>query len=136
MRRRFDEGGPAWVAVAYADWRAAGDPTPDEVLEASCDSPTICGLLLDTWSKAHPLLIDEVLLAWSKRVREAGKFLAVAGSLNAATIPDLAGLRPDIVAVRGAACAAGNRRASIDPARVADLAELVSRLGPIPCRLG
>ncbi|WP_165231440.1 (5-formylfuran-3-yl)methyl phosphate synthase [Aquisphaera insulae] len=134
VREQLGDAGPAWIAVAYADWKSAGAPSPDEVLEAATESDAISGLLLDTWSKACPLRIDPELVAWSRRVRATGKRLAVAGGLDAAAIPGVACLRPDIVAVRGAACGGGDRRSFVEPERVAKLAMLVRRLELTPCR--
>ena len=52
--------------------------------------------------------------------------LAVAGGLDLETIAALDRVAPDIVAVRGAACFDGDRRAAIDPVRVAELARAVA----------
>ncbi|QEH33940.1 hypothetical protein OJF2_24720 [Aquisphaera giovannonii] len=136
LMRRLDGSGPSWVGVAYADWRSAGSPSPDELLEAAGDSPETVGILLDTWAKSDRLRIDDSLVHWSGRVRERGKFLAVAGGLDASSIPGLDVLEPDIVAVRGAACEGGDRRAPVVASRVERLAELVSELGRVPCRRG
>jgi uncharacterized protein (UPF0264 family) len=52
----------------------------------------------------------------------------IAGSLGLDTIPHLEPFAPDIVAVRGAACVGGDRRAGIDPLRVAGLAKVAADL--------
>ena len=52
----------------------------------------------------------------------------IAGSLGPDTIPHLEPFAPDIVAVRGAACVGGDRRAGIDPVRVARLAKAAAAL--------
>jgi (5-formylfuran-3-yl)methyl phosphate synthase len=57
-----------------------------------------------------------------------GKLLVIAGSLGLDTIPHLEAFAPDIVAVRGAACVDGDRRAGIDPVRVARLAKAAAAL--------
>lgn len=129
LRRRLESGrAPSWIAVAYADWRCAGAPHPDLVLEAAQEDPHIVGVLVDTWDKSLPPPIDDGWRPWAERVRRAGKILALAGRLDRTSLARLAGLEPDIVAVRGAACAGGDRRASIDAARVAELARLASQL--------
>jgi hypothetical protein len=129
LRSRLgDNDGPAWIAVAYADWRTASAPDPDAVLEAACESPHIIGVLIDTWAKTRPLRFDSAWVSWANRVRESGKMLAVAGGLDLASIAALHTAAPDIIAVRGAACVEGNRRAAIDPARVAELARVVASL--------
>jgi uncharacterized protein (UPF0264 family) len=120
--------GPPWIAVAYADWRTADAPDPDAVLRVAGRSPDVAGILVDTWQKAGPFRADPTWLAWTDRVREAGLILALAGGLDLAAIDGLDGLAPDIVAVRGAACVGGDRRAAIDPDRVRRLARVVADL--------
>lgn len=98
------------VAVIYADWRAAEAPPPQDVLTAARQLG--CGaVLVDTYNKrAGGLLdhwrIDEVrqLIA---EARAAGMLAVIAGSLNADTVPQIAPLLPDYVAVRGAVCRGG-----------------------------
>jgi uncharacterized protein (UPF0264 family) len=129
LRSRLgDEHGPLWIAVAYADWTPASAPGPDAVLEAACESTRIGGVLVDTWDKTEPLSLDKGWIAWAQRVKRSGKLLAVAGGLGIDSISSLVPLAPDVVAVRGAACVDGNRRASIDPQRVAKLAQAVLAL--------
>jgi (5-formylfuran-3-yl)methyl phosphate synthase len=112
--------GPAWVAVVYADWVRADAPAPDVVaavaLAAGC-----AGVLVDTWDKTRPSPIDLRWEPWIRRVQRAGLFLALAGGLDAASIARLAPLRPDLFAVRGAACKDASRCGAIDPNRVATL---------------
>jgi (5-formylfuran-3-yl)methyl phosphate synthase len=119
----------SWVAVSYVDWRAAGAPDPDAVIEAASTFEWCRGVLFDTWDKAGTESID---LGWRsriERVRRTGRMVAIAGSLNLGRIEELAGLQPDIWAVRGAACKSGQRLGSIDPDRVAQLVEAVRRAG-------
>ena len=56
------------------------------------------------------------------RVRDSGRFVALAGSLDVEAIGRLAPLAPDIFAVRGSACAGGDRLGPIDSERVSILA--------------
>jgi uncharacterized protein (UPF0264 family) len=119
---------PAWIAVAYADWKRAGAPDPDAVLATACESEQIVGVLLDTWDKAQRLVLDLPLVSWAARVRCHGKLLAIAGGLDVDLIAELDRFMPDIVALRGAACVDGNRRALIDPQRVSKLARLAARI--------
>lgn len=113
---------PAWVAVVYVDWQAAGAPCPDAVIEAASKLAICHGILFDTWDKSNGLAID---LTWKPRVdrvRAAGRFVALAGSLDASAIRRLAPLAPEIFAVRGSACVDGDRLGPIDPRRVSILA--------------
>ena len=123
VRRR---GGPGarWVAVAYADWQPAGSPDPDEVLAEALEVPDCAGVLVDTWDKSHPSPIDstERWIEWVARIRQSGRFVALAGGLDQAAIGRLAPLRPDLFAVRGAACDSSDRRSTVCRNRVAGLA--------------
>ncbi|MFO0909546.1 MAG: (5-formylfuran-3-yl)methyl phosphate synthase [Isosphaeraceae bacterium] len=114
--------GPAWVAVIYSDWERAGAPHPHEVLEVALSSEDCGGLMIDTWDKTRPGAIERSWHDWIDHARSAGRLTAIAGSINALTIAGLRLLRPDIVAVRGAACRDGDRRKPVDALRVAELA--------------
>ena len=79
------------------------------------------GLLIDTWDKSRPGGLD---LSWApivERARGAGRLVALAGRLDLDAIRRLAPLRPDLFAVRGAACLGGDRLATVDRGRVAEL---------------
>jgi uncharacterized protein (UPF0264 family) len=124
--------GPAWVAVTYVDWIEADSPHPEKVLDAALDSGC-AGILVDTWTKGRPSPLDRTWDTWVGRARRGGLLVAIAGGLGAGDIARLAPLRPDLFAVRGAACAGGDRRGTIDPARVDRLARLAgsaARRGP------
>jgi uncharacterized protein (UPF0264 family) len=120
--------GPPWVAVAYADWQTARAPRPEEILDIASGVPECIGLLVDTWDKSRHGGVD---LSWSPlvtRAQESGRLVALAGRLDEASIRRLAPLRPDLFAVRGAACLGGDRMAPIDRERVATLSRLVALL--------
>jgi uncharacterized protein (UPF0264 family) len=124
--RRVEPGETRWVAVAYADWETARAPRPDEILAAALDAEDCAGVLVDTWDKGRPSPL-EPSAAWSDwvdRGRRAGRFVALAGGLDVASIARLAPLRPDLFAVRGAACAGSERRGQIQSERVAELARV------------
>ncbi|MCA1686503.1 MAG: (5-formylfuran-3-yl)methyl phosphate synthase [Planctomycetia bacterium] len=125
LRRRWG-GGPSWVAVAYADWERADAPPPGDVLDVAVASDDCAGVLIDTWDKSRPSPVDLTWAPWFDRARQCGRLTALAGGLDAPAIGRLAPLRPDVVAVRGAACSGGDRGAEVDPARVAALARVAS----------
>ena len=52
------------------------------------------------------------------RVREAGLFAGLAGSLRATHVATFASLAPDVLGFRGALCKDGDREAPIDPAAI------------------
>ena len=116
-------------------YRLASGPisSPDSIITAAGEFAECRGVLFDTWNKKSGLRIDDSWQARVDRVRDSGQFVAIAGSLNIETIQRLAGLEPDIVAVRGAACAGGDRLKSVDSQRVSDLAQVA---GSIPARSG
>lgn len=125
--------GPAWVAVAYADYAVAAAPDPDAVIDAALGcrdgSDGHCvGLLIDTWKKGRPTPL-EPSNGWARRVgraRAGGLMVALAGGLAEADIRRLTPLAPDLFAVRGAACIGGRRLGPIDPGCVARLARLAA----------
>ena len=122
--------GPSWVAVAYLDWQTADAASPDAVIDAAIDARAACaGLLVDTYDKSATTRLDSGWTERLRRARAAGLFLALAGRLDAAEMRRLSWLQPDIFAVRGAACRAGDRTAPIDRERVCELARAAAQAG-------
>ncbi|MGE3818788.1 MAG: (5-formylfuran-3-yl)methyl phosphate synthase, partial [Isosphaeraceae bacterium] len=111
-----------WVAVIYADWRTARAPHPDLVLEVALSSDDCDGILIDTFDKSPPSPVDLSCRKWIERARNAGRLVALGGGIDLDAIARLGPLKPDIFAVRGAACYDGNRHNDVDPSRVAQLA--------------
>lgn len=127
--RRACGPGPSWIAVVYADWSVARAPHPDAVREAAQAADDCAGILIDTWDKSRPspLSADPTWRGWFARARRGRPLLiALAGGLDETAIARLAPLGPDLFAVRGAACVAGDRRAGIDPRRVARLSRVIA----------
>jgi uncharacterized protein (UPF0264 family) len=84
LRRRLSEhavGRPSWVGVAYIDWRRAGSPPPEEIIQACLSVDECRGVLFDTWDKSHRATIDLTWKPWLDQVRDSGRFVALAGSL-------------------------------------------------------
>ena len=111
------------VAGAYADARrVAHSPLAPGLLPRVARAAGVDVCLLDTavkdgrglldWLSAHALtaLVDEA--------HELGLEVALAGALRAEDMPVVGATGADIVGVRSAACAAGRRTGSLDPARV------------------
>ncbi len=115
------------VAVAYADWRSAGAPSPGEVLERT-DSTCARALLVDTFDKTEGDLFrwldPRALSVLVRRAKLEGLMVAVAGSLSSGTIPVACHAGADVVAVRGAACV-GGRLGSVDAGQVRGLRSLL-----------
>lgn len=106
-----------WIAVAYADWQAAGAPLPRLVAEAAIAAGCE-GVLIDTYDKASGGLFDALSIRELKEcaaiVRQAGKAFALAGRLRIDDVERAIDLRPDIIGIRSAACRQGRRDLEID----------------------
>ena len=126
--RRLDNAPTGWVAVAYADWDRAGAPDPDDVIAAALDADNCPGVLVDTWDKTLgcPIEANDLWQDRVDRVQRSGRFVALAGRLDLATIRRLSPLKPNLFAVRGAACEGFRRDGLVSAALVAELAGAVS----------
>ena len=118
------------VVVAYADWARAEAPRPADVAAVIVQAPWKI-LLIDTWIKDGSTLLDwlstDELSRMIQQCRDAGKRVALAGSLSAAEIDRLRDVRPDWFAVRGAVCE-GGREGSVSEVRVRELAHFLHLL--------
>ena len=118
------------VAVAYADWRRANAPAPDEVTAYAIKNrwPVV---LFDTWRKDGATLFDWLpvpdLARLTQPLHAARLRFALAGSLAFEHLPLLTPLNPDWLAVRGAVCRQGDRGAVLDGDRVARWTRALSR---------
>jgi hypothetical protein len=108
------------VAVVYADWRAARAPDPGDVLKIGVDIGCPA-LLIDTWDKSAGALFDhwqvEDLRHYINDVRKHKLIVVLAGSLIGNYYQLAASIKPDFVAVRGAACDRG-RSGAVSKERV------------------
>jgi uncharacterized protein (UPF0264 family) len=124
VRREFESaagGSFGWIAVAYADWRAAEAPLPEAVLDAAVK--TDCrGILLDTYVKTGRTLLDWMpvheLRSFVEGTRQHRLLTAVAGSVRPEMLPALISAHPDIIAIRTVACRDGDRNGTVDAASV------------------
>ncbi|MGH7536398.1 MAG: (5-formylfuran-3-yl)methyl phosphate synthase [Gemmatimonadales bacterium] len=116
------------VAVAYADHALALAASPSDVTRAAARAGAR-GILLDTWAKEGPPLLDRLSSAqlrdWVDAGRQAGLLTAVAGGLEAHTVPAAMAAGPDILGVRGAACD-GGREGKVSRTRVAGLRSAIA----------
>jgi uncharacterized protein (UPF0264 family) len=118
------------VAVVYADQMAAAAPPAHSIIREA--ARLHCGaVLVDTWQKRAGNLLDH----WSVQqvhefvsdVGSQGMLSVVAGSLTIASLGTILPTRPDVIAVRGAACQ-GDRTGKIVGMKVEQLrAMLVER---------
>lgn len=122
---------PGIVLAAYADSARADAPDIRDVCQAAIQFAErgVVGLLIDTCVKDGSNLLDhaeaKLLRDVVEQSRDAGLMTALAGSLTIQTIPEVAAIRPHIVAVRGAACESSDRRAWIAAERVAKIKHLL-----------
>ena len=116
------------VLTCYADSQRADSPPVDEVCHHAISSRASV-LLLDTWGKDGTRLLDWLSAHALERIiracHDGGVRVALGGSLGRRDIERLLPLRPDWVAVRGAACAHGRRDGPLDPLAVAALVALI-----------
>jgi uncharacterized protein (UPF0264 family) len=116
------------VAVAYADWRRASAPRPEQVCAFAAWQPA-GAFLLDTWGKDGSSLLDWMspaeVTSLCQRCREAGVRVALAGSLGPEEIRALKPARPDWFAVRGAVCMGRDRTAAVEEDKVRQLVEML-----------
>jgi len=135
---------PRIVLTAYADWECAQAPPLDDVFSLAVEHPGSV-LLIDTHCKVapgngkhRPTLLDwirvEAIEDLCRRCREADVKIALAGSLGMEEIRSIRFAQPNWFAVRGAACADGDRQGAIDAYRVRMLLQLIRafRQEPMP----
>ncbi|MBB76932.1 MAG: hypothetical protein CMJ75_20700 [Planctomycetaceae bacterium] len=130
--RRMQSLDPATdrVAVAYADWRAAGSPHPDDVLGFAVEFGC-AALLVDTYQKKSGDLFSSLgnrfLRNLVEQARRQRLVTVLAGSLRGRSYDAALALQPGYVAVRGAACAT-ERTARIDGERVRQLKRRIAEV--------
>lgn len=119
-----------WVAVAYADGEQAGAPDVDWVLQTAIESGCRV-LLIDTHDKNGRSLLHHIspnsLQAVRRKTLKHGLKLALAGSVATSNLPQLLRFQPDIIAVRGAVCAQGDRTATVCKNLVQEFRTAMSR---------
>ncbi|HMP17218.1 MAG TPA: (5-formylfuran-3-yl)methyl phosphate synthase [Gemmatales bacterium] len=118
-----------FIGVVYADHSLVRAPGLETVLGWLLSTrQTDTGLLIDTAIKDGRNLLYwfslDMLQHTARLCLEHGLFLALAGSLQRADIPQLVQeVKPDIIAVRGAACGEAGRLGQVQTDRVRSLVE-------------
>lgn len=122
-------GQPRLVVVAYADFELAEAPPVEDVANFASQWPGNV-FMIDTFTKAPGHLLDWLsfkrICALCCRCRDAYLKVALAGSLTRELIAQLAPLRPDWFAVRGAVCGKSDRQAAVEESRVRALVQLLA----------
>lgn len=116
------------IPVAYADNSVCAAPTWRQILPVAVASRS-GWLLIDTFEKAgktvwdhlSPITYQEICT----EVHRRGLRLALAGSVNEASLAPAQLAPPDVIAVRGAVCAAGQRQADVAVDRVRRFREIL-----------
>lgn len=113
------------IAVGFADAARASCPAPVALPDLAA-AAGVDGCLVDTAVKDGRGLLEwqdeRALLRLVDECRARRLLCGLAGSLRARDLPAIAAVQPDIVGVRGAACAGDRVSGRIDRERVAALA--------------
>ena len=121
------------VAVAYADFAQVQAPPAEAVLDWAIHYAAPA-LLLDTAVKDGRTLLDHIspsaLRCLIERARSQRVPVALAGSIQEASIPCLTPLGADVLAVRSAACAGGDRHGRVGGHHVRRLRDLIAGAQP------
>ncbi|MEE8538128.1 MAG: (5-formylfuran-3-yl)methyl phosphate synthase [Acidobacteriota bacterium] len=113
------------IVSAYADHDRANSPPPETLPELAL-TVGASGCLLDTYLKDGSCLLDWIdaahLRCFVNDCRSRDLLCALAGSLKADHLPQVAALAPDFIGVRGAACNGDRVGGRVTRARVSALA--------------
>lgn len=127
------------IVGGFADAAAIG-ALPPACLPAVAAAAGADGVLVDTARKDGRRLLDWLDPATIGRLiaeaRRRGLLVGLAGSLRAEDLPAVAALGPDLIGVRGAACAGGRREGPLDPVRVAALRAALGPVSPVVLSAG
>lgn len=122
-------GDATLVAVTFADALAGSAPGPEALVELAA-ARGADGVMLDTLGKAGGSLLECLdprrLERWCRAARARDLVTALAGGLDAASVGRLVRADPDVVGVRGGACA-GGRDGRLEPGRCRALRRAVDR---------
>lgn len=117
------------IAVGYAD-AARVNALAWQLLPKLAHEAGIEGCMIDTALKDGPRLFDYCaepdLEQWLAGCRRLGLLCALAGSLEAADLPAIARLRPDVAGFRRAACRGDRVNGRVEADRVAALRQGLS----------
>lgn len=106
------------VTAGYADYRRFDGLSPEMLVQIATGSGSDM-VMMDTLIKDGKTLFDaltvEELTRFVSSAHEAGLKVALAGSVRAEHLEQLAATGVDVVGVRGAVCGAYDRSTSIDP---------------------
>ncbi|GAB4254511.1 MAG: (5-formylfuran-3-yl)methyl phosphate synthase [Thermoleophilia bacterium] len=123
------------ILTAYADARQVGALSPLDVADIAHETRA-AGCMIDTATKQSGSLFELMsppeLARFLSRCRSHGLVCALAGSLEAAHVPNLRRLAPDIVGIRTAACRGDRVTGSIDAGLVCKFKSLLAQPEHLP----
>lgn len=117
--------GVALIAVLFAD------SDPDFAVLEALAAAGFAGAMLDTMDKQSGSLTGiyptAVLAGFVSRCHELNLLCGLAGSLTAADIQPLLGLKPDYLGFRGALCQHHRRTAALDSGQIVRIRQMVNQ---------
>lgn len=121
------------VTAGYADYRRFDGLSPQQLVEIAVESGSDM-VMVDTYIKDGKTLLDaltlEEITAFVAAAHAAGLKVALAGSIRAEHLADLAATGADIVGVRGAVCGSYDRSTTIDPEKARQFIATANALQP------
>lgn len=119
------------VTAGYADYRRFGGLSSQSLVEIAARSKSDM-VMVDTFYKdgksMFDALGDDELAEFVGSAHERGLKVALAGSIRAEHLEQLARIGADVVGVRGAVCSSYDRCTTIDPEKAMRLIETASKI--------
>lgn len=123
------------VTAGYADYRRFGGLSPQDLVEIAARSESDM-VMVDTYIKDGKSMFDALseteLAEFVASAHQRGLKVALAGSIRAEHLEQLARIGADVVGVRGAVCGSYDRSTTIDPDKAKRFIETANQ---IPGRL-
>lgn len=119
------------VTAGYADYRRFGGLSPQDLVEIAAGSESDM-VMVDTYIKDGKSMFDALneqeLEAFVSAAHARGLKVALAGSIRAEHLEQLARIGADVVGVRGAVCGEYDRSTTIDPEKAKRFIEAANKL--------
>ncbi|WP_437225217.1 (5-formylfuran-3-yl)methyl phosphate synthase [Planctomicrobium sp. SH661] len=126
---------PGRIAVAYADEQPAGSPSVERIIEAAIEQGC-AGVLFDTFDKSGGSLLDWIspskLKSYLNEIQFSGLLTVLAGKVRISDLHSLCQLGGDVIAVRSAACVAGDRTRPVDGSAIEMLLKELQLASQVP----
>jgi uncharacterized protein (UPF0264 family) len=122
-------GRDRFIAVVYADAQLVAAPPTKQIITWAIKQK-VAGVLIDTSVKDGKNLFDwcaDDLPGWIDALQQQDMMIALAGSLHGKAFQKAVALKPNIVAVRGAACDGNDRCGLININKVQQLKQTIEQ---------